>query len=166
MQIIATKDGRALEHNGERAPLPALAVGAVVHVYETPNGLWIGAQEPGKPRPIYPGAGGKYTGKVELPADEAEAAEKLASEKRATLTATIQQHLDETAQTRGYDGILSLCTYATSSNARFAKEGQAGVEWRDAVWATGYQLLDAVVAGEREAPTESELLAMLPEIQW
>lgn len=166
MQIIETTTGRALEYDGEQFPLPALAVDAVAHAYATPSGLWVGVQEPGKPRPVYPGAGGQKLGAIELEADADAVAEKLAVETRARLTAAIQRHLDATAQVRGYDGILSLCTYATSNHTRFATEGRAGVEWRDSVWGTGFQLLDEVLAGAREIPTEGELIGLLPEIQW
>lgn len=82
------------------------------------------------------------------------------------LVAVIQQHLDATAQSRAYDGILSLCTYATSPSARFAVEGQAGVEWRDACWTAGYQILAACQAGTRGIPTPEELIAELPVMVW
>mgnify|MGYP006281340095 CR=1 FL=1 len=82
------------------------------------------------------------------------------------LTNRVQRHLDDTARERSYDGILSLCTYATSSNTTFAAEGQAGVEWRDAVWAECYRILDEVSAGTRAIPTEYELLAELPVFEW
>ena len=37
----------------------------------------------------------------------------------------VQEHLDETARTRGYDNILSACSYAVSSVDRFRDEGLA-----------------------------------------
>ena len=82
----------------------------------------------------------------------------------AGYTQQVQSYLDTTAQTRGYDGILSLCTYATSSNATFAKEGQVGVIWRDAVWTKCYEILAEVQAGTREAPTD--IISELPVMNW
>ena len=96
---------------------------------------------------------------------EALAAEALAST-RKTLTDAMQSYLDQTAQERGYDGILSLCSYATSSNPRFGPEGQAGVTFRDAVWAYGYAVIDDITEGKRAVPTAEELVAELPSIIW
>jgi hypothetical protein len=42
------------------------------------------------------------------------------------VVAAVQAFMDQTAQSRNYDSLLSLCTYATSSNPTFQKEGQAG----------------------------------------
>lgn len=83
-----------------------------------------------------------------------------------TLTDAMQSYLDHTAQERGYDGILSMCSYATSTNPRFGPEGQAGVSLRDAVWAYGYQIIAEVQAGTRPVPTAEELVAALPSIVW
>lgn len=82
------------------------------------------------------------------------------------LVGVIQQHLDGTAQSRAYDGILSLCTYATSQSARFAAEGQAGIEWRDACWTKGYEILAECQSGARPIPTPEELIAELPAMVW
>lgn len=87
-------------------------------------------------------------------------------EVQAALTDAIQQHLDETARTHAYDGILSLCTYASSPNPKFAAEGQAGVDWRDACWTKGYEILAECQAGTRAVPTREELVAELPMMVW
>lgn len=82
------------------------------------------------------------------------------------LTRDVQDHLDTTARTRNYDGILSLCSYAASTNQKFGAEGQAGVAWRDAVWASCYSILADVQAGTRTVPTADELMAELPAMVW
>jgi len=84
----------------------------------------------------------------------------------ASLTAAVQGHLDSTARTRNYDGILSLCSYATSLDPVFHAEGQAGVEWRDACWRTSYQVMADVKAELRPIPTSVELIAELPIMVW
>lgn len=84
----------------------------------------------------------------------------------AALTNAVQRHLDSTARTRNYDGILSLCSYAASANPKFGPEGLAGVAWRDAVWAACYAILADVQGGQRAVPTADELLAELPAMVW
>ena len=82
------------------------------------------------------------------------------------LVNAVQEHLDATAQQRGYDGILSLCSYATSSVPQFAAEGQAGVTWRDACWTHCYATLAACRDGEMAIPTTDELVSALPLFVW
>ena len=92
--------------------------------------------------------------------------EEFLASTKSMLTSAIQSTLDKKAQERGYDNILSLCTYATSTAAKFAAEGQAGVAWRDEVWAKGYSILADVESGARAIPTADELLAELPLFVW
>lgn len=85
----------------------------------------------------------------------------------AAFTAVIQQRLDDFARTRNYDGILSACTYATSTVAKFKTEGQACVNLRDATWAAAYQILANVQAGKRPMPTSiADIEADLPAVVW
>lgn len=77
-----------------------------------------------------------------------------------------QARLDEFAKTRNYFGILSACTYATSTNSTFAAEAQYCVEKRDATWTKIYQIEQEVEAGTRPMPAgyadiESELPALI-----
>jgi len=78
----------------------------------------------------------------------------------------VQFLLDETAKTRNYDNILSLCTYANSTIQKFKNEGQAGVNWRDACWATCYQIMYDVQTGQRQLPSVEQVLSELPQIIW
>lgn len=84
----------------------------------------------------------------------------------AQYTAAVQKHLDDFARTLGYDGIMSACTYDTSTVPKFKAEGQYAVEARDATWVKCYEVLAAVEAGSRPMPTLEELLTELPVLTW
>ena len=78
-----------------------------------------------------------------------------------------QQRLDSFARTRNYESILSLCTYATSTNPKFKVEGQYGVEVRDATWAKLYSILTQVEASSRPVPAGyAEIEPELPVLAW
>ena len=79
----------------------------------------------------------------------------------------VQQRLDVFAQERGYDGILSACTYATSTVAKFKSEGQRCVDLRDQMWASAYAFMQDVQEGKRPMPTSAdEVVSSLPALTW
>ena len=79
------------------------------------------------------------------------------------LTATVQQHLDATAQSLGYDDIRSAATYADEpAVAKFQNEGKALRAWRSLVWAAAYAKMQRVKSGLEPVPTSEILFASLP----
>jgi hypothetical protein len=83
----------------------------------------------------------------------------------AAYMAAIQQHMDATARAFGYDDLISVVTYAEEpAVARYQTEGQAFRAWRSACWSACEQMLAAVKAGDRPAPTHEELIAELPDL--
>lgn len=83
------------------------------------------------------------------------------------VVAATQERLDDFARTRNYDGILSACTYATSTAPKFAAEGQYAVQARDATWAALYALLGDVQAGTRPVPASfADVESFLPVLAW
>lgn len=78
-----------------------------------------------------------------------------------------QKRLDDFAKTRGYDGILSLCSYVGSPTVKFATEGAYGVVIRDATWAKLHQILAEVTSGIRQPPANFEEIELeLPVLLW
>lgn len=85
----------------------------------------------------------------------------------ASVTSAVQDSLDVFARTRNYDGILSACTYASSTVASFKAEGQYCVDARDAAWNSLYTLMAQVQAGTAPMPTSvAAVLATLPVLTW
>lgn len=82
------------------------------------------------------------------------------------MVALIQQRLDSFAQEHGYDSILSACTYIASQVPKFKADAERCVLARDLTWATAYEVLGAVQAGQRALPSWDELLAELPKLSW
>jgi hypothetical protein len=94
---------------------------------------------------------------------EQERLEKL----QKTIVAKTQSRLDEFARTRNYDGILSACTYATSTIPKFQTEGQYCVNARDNTWDTLYVFLAEVQTGLRPVPNDfSDIEPHLPILEW
>jgi hypothetical protein len=101
-----------------------------------------------------------------VPLDEAEQSAMAAQIQSEIVTAT-QQRLDNFAKTRNYDGVLSLCTYASSPNTKFQAEWQYGVEARDATWTKLLEILAEVEAGTRPMPSGyADIESELPPLVW
>ncbi len=83
------------------------------------------------------------------------------------IIAQTQERLDAFARTRGYDGILSACSYATSTVPRFQTEGQYCVQARDESWDALYTLMGEVMSGQRPAPSGfMDIEPLLPSLEW
>jgi hypothetical protein len=102
---------------------------------------------------------------IEVPSNEQILTSAYARIKE-TLVDAVQTYIDAVASSRGYDGILSACSYATSKHLPFSTEGQACVEYRDEVWIYCYGVLAAVETGTRSVPTPDQLVAELPVMTW
>lgn len=88
-----------------------------------------------------------------------------------SLVASIRQgvdaHVERAAQAKGYDGAAHCASYANSTVPEWAAEAETFIAWRDAVWLTVFEIMDDVIAGEREAPANAdEVVSALPVIQW
>ena len=88
------------------------------------------------------------------------------AEIQAELTKAVQAYMDAKVQERGYDGILSACSYVNTGIERFDNEGAACRAWRSAVWNKCYAMLAEVQAGPRAVPTVEELISELPKLEW
>ena len=77
------------------------------------------------------------------------------------MESAIQEYIDSQAKNRGYDSIVSACSYAGYTNEFQTEAVSLGV-WRSAVWTKAYQVQADVEAGTIPMPTVDELIAMLP----
>lgn len=106
---------------------------------------------------------GEYYECVEIPAPLPPTVEEI----KANLLASVDNYLNSTVQARGYDSILSACSYAFEETDKvFAKEGKKALAFRSSVYRKCYDILAEVETGERDIPTEEELLAELPVLEW
>ena len=80
--------------------------------------------------------------------------------------AAVQDHLDKTARSRGYDNTYTCLSYLSSTNDTWRIESNAFNVWRDQVWGKCHEVMDAVKAGSIAVPTVNELISALPGIDW
>ncbi|MCW5602574.1 hypothetical protein [Nitrosomonas sp.] len=89
------------------------------------------------------------------------------TEIQAEIVEATQSRLDTFARSRGYDNIMSACTYANSSVPKFSAEGKYAMQVRDATWNALYQMLLDVQAGNRPIPSGyDEIKNELPVLVW
>lgn len=85
---------------------------------------------------------------------------------KAWNVAAIQAEMDRQAQAKGYDNIISACTYAMQPmGAPFQAEGAAFVAWRSQVWSQAYTMLAQVEAGTQPMPTPAQAVAIMPKLE-
>lgn len=78
----------------------------------------------------------------------------------------VDELLKNTANERGYDSAYTCLSYMNSINPTWKAEAEAFNSWRDSVWLKCHEILNAVNAGTRPAPSIEELLSELPQIDW
>jgi uncharacterized protein (UPF0297 family) len=77
------------------------------------------------------------------------------------------ENLNSFARERGYDGILSVCSYVSSTNPRYVTDATVAIQLRDATWDKLYQIMDEVQSGVRPKPTTvDEVISELPALVW
>ena len=85
---------------------------------------------------------------------------------QAQYTELVQKLMDDTVKTRGYDDVFTCISYVNSTDETFRAEANSVLAWRDRVWRKCYTMLAEIEAGQREIPTQEELLAELPTLEW
>jgi hypothetical protein len=81
----------------------------------------------------------------------------------AALQSGVQQHLDTTAQSFGYDDLLAAASYADEpADAVFEAEGKALRAWRSLAWRGCYTMFAEAAAGTIPVPTLDQVIAALP----
>lgn len=81
------------------------------------------------------------------------------------LTEALNKHLDSVAKQRRYDDRYT-CSLRAGFDGPFKAEGLAFAAWMDACNIKAYAILAECIAGQRPIPTEEELVAEMPLIEW
>lgn len=88
------------------------------------------------------------------------------AELQALLAQKVDDHVEATARSRGYNGAAHMASYVTSTVPGWATEAVAFVVWRDQVWLTVFDYMLAVQTGAKPIPSEQTLLDALPKPNW
>lgn len=88
-------------------------------------------------------------------------------EVKQEITSAVQDRLDTFARTRGYDNIVSACSYATSTHPKYGPEGRYCVQSREDTWDVLFAIETEVLQGIRPMPMRYEdIAADLPVLAW
>lgn len=86
---------------------------------------------------------------------------------REQIVADVQTRLDTFAQSKGYDNIVSACSYATSQHPKYGPEGRYCVTAREQTWDALFAIESDVIAGNRPMPQNyDEIAGELPALSW
>jgi hypothetical protein len=100
----------------------------------------------------------------ELYAEELQARWDVA---KSRLEEQVQFRLDAFAKTRGYNSIMSACSYVNSTVESYKIEAEYAVQARDLTWAKLFEIIGEMEAGTREKDQSfQELEKDLPELVW
>lgn len=92
--------------------------------------------------------------------------EPTLEERKNAFTAAIDTYMNVFAQTRGYYSLGSAASYFDDEDPIFAAEGAYAKKMRSLIYRKGYEILDAVLSGQRPMPTIEEVIAELPPLAW
>lgn len=85
---------------------------------------------------------------------------------KSSLAASVENYLNSKVLERDYKSVIHACSYAESTVPQYKAEALSVVAWRDSVWIKAYSIQEEVLNGQRDVPSENELLAELPSLEW
>lgn len=81
--------------------------------------------------------------------------------------AFVEAYMDSIVQERNYNSVEScIGKYILSPNAKYRAEAEAVNQWNSECWDKCYEILAEVESGKRAIPSEQELIAELPKLEW
>ncbi len=79
----------------------------------------------------------------------------------------VKYKLDAFAMEKGYDNILSACSYATSTFPKFADEGNYAAQMRDSTWVAVHEIFQLAEEGLIDYPKSfADIESKLPTLVW
>ncbi len=78
----------------------------------------------------------------------------------------VQKTLESTAQQKGYDTVLSMCSYATSTNLQWKEEAEAFIFWRDTIMLNAVNVFNELLSNPSNVPDFEDFKSQLPTINW